>query len=375
MDLAAFRHQFPVLRTRSYLFSGALAPAARGVRAAWDEWSDAWEYDPNHVYTGPMMTGRMDELRSAFAGLIGAASSSDICLTDNTCRAANIAVGVLAARPGSNVVVDDGTYPSGVYPWRAHGRHDVRVVHTDGVTDAAAAIGAAVDDATVAVSITHVAPFTGRRHDLRALADVCHAHGAALVVDAAQSAGVVPIDVVAEGVDVLVSTGMKWLLGPPGTGYLYLAPHLLDGAPALDVGYLGLDTELGDWPVDRLPPLRADARRYELGLPSLPALGAAIAGIDLLGAVGVERIEAQASRLAGRVIEALAAAGRDVVTPAASEQRASVVVVRSDDPAAEFERCRRAGVDIGALSGVLRIDPHGFNDDDDIDRLLEALAS
>src|SRR6478735_1240085 len=99
-----------------------------------------------------MMTGRMDELRAAFGRLIGGDPAS-VTLTDNTCRAANIAVGILAARPGSNVI----------------------------------------DDETTAVCITHVAPFTGRRHDLRALADVCHAHGALLMVDAAQTTGVVPI--------------------------------------------------------------------------------------------------------------------------------------------------------------------------------------
>ena len=66
MDLAEFRSQFPALRTRAYLFAGALTPAAKPVRAAWDDWTGSWEYDPNYVYTGPMMTGRMDELRAAF---------------------------------------------------------------------------------------------------------------------------------------------------------------------------------------------------------------------------------------------------------------------------------------------------------------------
>ena len=155
MDLAEFRSQFPALRTRAYLFAGALTPAAKPVRAAWDDWTDSWQYDPNFVYTGPMMTGRMDELRTAFGRLIGGDPAS-VSLTDNTCRAANIAVGILSARPGSNVVVDDGTYPSSVYPWRAHGQREVRLVHTDGVADAASLIAEQVDDETTAVCITHV---------------------------------------------------------------------------------------------------------------------------------------------------------------------------------------------------------------------------
>jgi selenocysteine lyase/cysteine desulfurase len=311
----------------------------------------------------------MDELRSAFGRLIGADPSS-VTLTDNTCRSANIAIGILAARPGSNVIVDDGTYPSSVYPWRAHENREVRLVHTDGVADAASLIAEQVDDETTAVCITHVAPFTGRRHDLRALSAVCHEHGALLMVDAAQTTGVVPIDVVAEGIDLLVTTGMKWLLGLPGVGYLYVAPEVLREAPVLDVGYLGLDTPLGDWPVGELPGILADARRYELGLPSLPALAACTAGIELLLEVGIDRIFAQSERLTTRAIEGLAERGRTITTPTDPAQRAGVIALPSDDPAAEFERCRRAGVDIGTLIGGLRIDPHGYNDDEDIDRLL-----
>ena len=162
-------------------------------------------------------------------------------------------------------------------------------MHTDGVADAASLIAEQVDDETTAVCITHVAPFTGRRHDLRALAEVCHAHGALLMVDAAQTTGVVPIDVVAEGIDMLVTTGMKWLLGLPGVGYLYVAPEVLREAPVLDVGYLGLDTDArrlaGGRDARRSCP---DGRRYELGLPSLPALAACTAGIELLLDVGID---------------------------------------------------------------------------------------
>ena len=314
MEIADFRSQFPALATRAYLFSGALAPAAAPVRRAWDAWSDAWSFDPNAVYTKAALLGEMDALRGAFAGLIGA-HPDEIALTDNTCRATNIAVRILAARRGGNVVVDDSTYPASVYPWRAHGRHEVRFVRTDGVEDGAAAIAAQIDDETVAVCITHVAPFSGRRHDLRAIGEAAQDHGALMLVDAAQSTGVIPIDVRAAGIDLLVTTGMKRLLGPPGIGYLYVSPEVLADAPVLDVGYIGLDVPLGDWPVSRLPPIASTARRNELGLPSLPALAASRAGIELLQAVGVARIAAQVEGLGSRCIDGLIERGGDVLTP------------------------------------------------------------
>jgi cysteine desulfurase / selenocysteine lyase len=370
MDIADFRAQVPITGSRAYLFSGALAPATIRVRAAWDAWTASWTDDPNAVYTDDGLIGESRALRASFARLIGA-DPTCVAITDNTCRAANIAIRVLAKRPGGNVVVDDGTYPSSVYPWYALGDREVRVVATDGVTDAAGALAEQIDAETVAVCVTHVAPFTGRRHDLAAIADAAHAHGAVIVVDAAQSTGVVPIDVVRDGVDALVTTAMKWLLGPPGVGFLYLAPRILADAPVLDVGYLGLDAPLGEWPVDRMPSVVADARRYELGLPNLPGIFAARAGIDLLLDVGVDRVFNRVEGLVTRCLDGLAERGADVATPRDPSQRAGVIVFNHDNPQRVFDVCRSGAVDIGTIGTVaVRVDPHGFNDDTDIDRFL-----
>jgi selenocysteine lyase/cysteine desulfurase len=314
----------------------------------------------------------MAALREKFAALIQA-EPSQIALADNASRAANIAVRILERRGNGNVVVDDSTYPSSVYPWRARGR-DVRYVPTDGVVDVTAAVGEAIDDETIAVCITHVAPFSGRKHDLAAVARAAHAQGALLMVDASQSAGVLPIDVRSEGIDLLVTTGMKWLLGPPGIAYLYVSRAVLSNAPVLDVGYIGLDCPLGEWPVGTLPPISPDAIRYELGLPSLPALAAARAGIELLLNVGAEQIAAHVECLVTRCIDGLLERGFDVVTPRDPKERGGVIVFRCERPEEIFNTCSSQGVDIGLAAGLVRVDPHGFNNDDDIDRLLRCCS-
>jgi selenocysteine lyase/cysteine desulfurase len=164
---------------------------------------------------------------------------------------------------------------------------------------------------------------------------------------------------------------MKWLLGPPGIGFLHLSPRLLADAPLLDIGYLGLDAPLGEWPPDAMPPSVPDARRYELGLPSLPGVFAARAGIELLLAVGIDRIHAHVERLASRCIDGLEERGGDVITPREPVARAGVIAARHPDIQRVFAVCRARRVDIGAI-GSLRIDPHGFNTDDDVDRFLAA---
>lgn len=369
-DLTSFRDMFPALRTRAYLFSGAMAPAATPVRRAWDTWTEAWSGDPNSVMTEEAMLGEMAALRQAFAGLIGA-SASEIALTDNTSRAANIAIRLLAARSGGHVVVDDTSYPSSVYPWYAIGRK-VRYLPTDRMDDPSAAVAEAIDADTLAVCVSHVAPQSGRRHDLGVLSQAAHEQGAALMVDAAQTAGVVPLDVMAQGVDVLVTTSMKWLLGPPGIGYLYVNQELLGSAPVLDVGYIGLDVALGDWPAASLPPVTPHARRYELGLPALPGLTAARAGIELLSSVGLDSIYDRAGHLAGQCIDGLLELGQHVVTPQDPAKRAAVLVFLHDQSQAIFAACRERGVDVGTLGpkGGIRVDPHGFNNEEDIDRFL-----
>jgi cysteine desulfurase / selenocysteine lyase len=367
MNLTEFRAQFPILQDRAFLFSGAMAPAAAPVRARWDAWADSWSDDPNSVLDLDAMIWQMSVLREAFSNMIGA-DAGEIALTDNTSRAANIAIRILEARDG-NVVVDDSTYWSSVYPWRAHGR-EVRYVATEDSADAAATIARAVDKDTVAVCVSHVAPFSGHRHDLTELASVAHSRGALLLVDAAQSTGVIPINVHEMGIDFLVTTGMKWLLGPPGIGFMYASHEVLAQAPLLDIGYIGLEGGPADWPVTQLPPVSPNARRYELGLPSLPAVAASSSGIELLLAVGLEQISAHVERLVTRCINGLIDLGQDVITPLDPGKRAGVIVIRSQQAAELFDVCRRQRVDIGTVVGGVRVDPHGFNNEQDIDRFL-----
>ncbi len=373
MNIDDFRSAFPITRERAYLFSGAMTPASDRTERALQDWVTLWRSRPLVSYDAAFQ--QIEKLRAAIAGLFGI-DATRVSITDNTSRASNTAVRLLECSPGANVVFDETTYPSSRYPWlRLTGAAPRVAVRKDGERHSEAVVRC-IDDHTVAVSVSHVAPLTGVKHDLRAIADAAHRHGATLIVDVAQTAGVVPISLDEEGVDMAVGTTMKWLLGPPGVGFLCVRDEYLDNSSAVDLGYMALDVAGEEWPQDALPPLWPDSRRLELGMPSLPVLNPAVAGIELLLEVGLDAVQQQVEMLVGRCIDGLAEVGIAVRTPADPADRAGVVAF--DHPRARelALRLATAGVDIGGYDfGLGRVDPHAFNTVEDVDRFLDGVRT
>ena len=326
----------------------------------WDERFSEWE-----------------AVRERLARLLGVTPGS-IAIVDGTSRASNLAVALLSQRNTGNVVVDPTTYKSSLFPWLLPERAGLEVRRAVSRSGALAAAPGdfepLIDDRTVAVSITHVDPVSGFRHDLRPLADLAHAHGSAFIVDVAQSAGVVPLDLIEQGVDLAAGTAMKWLLGPPGIGYLYVSEALLAATGAPQVGYLGADLD----PMDssRLR-FRAGARRHELGLPSLLGLPGFRAGLDLILDTGVPLIAAHVEGLVDRCLDGLRTLGIEATTPVDHGYRAGMVVIPAKRPSELHAYLRQRSVDVWRheARGFIRVDPHLFNSHRDIDRFLDRMES
>lgn len=374
MTPAELRALFPITATRACLYSGALSPAAAPVRAAHDRWTERWALDPAEPYAH--YRDEWELARQRFAALIGA-DPAEVAVVDNTSRASNLAVQMIAAPPGSNVVVDEYTYPSSLYPWLLPARSHVELRYVPAREHRVLLddLARAVDDRTVALSVSHVSPKTGFRHDLRALADLAHAHGAYLVVDAAQSAGALDLDVRRDGVDLLSTCAMKWLLGAPGVGFLYVRGELIERCPPPQVGYPGLVRPPVFDPNDPNPVVyRPGALRYEVGMPDLPGLAATRAGLDLLLAVGIAAVERQVRALTDALVEGLLRRDLRLLTRPEPELRAGVIALQVPDAAALEAFLRARGVDAwGDRQQLQRADPHCFNNQEDIDRFLEGL--
>ena len=365
------RELFPVLKTRAYMFSGGIAPNTTRALAAIDEFNDKLTNDPGELYRHTRED--FDIVRKLFADLIGA-DEDEIAVTDSTGAGSNLAVELIDPVPGSNVVFDASAYPSAAYPWMLPPRDHVErrfVDYRDGIIhlDDLAAV---IDDNTIAVSVSHVSQETGFRYDLAALAKLAHDHGAVLCVDAMQSAGALRIKVHEEDVDFLATGAMKWLMGSAGVGFFYAARRHLDRMPP-HAGGPGAQTDNRPWREREFNP-KPGADRLHVGMPNLLGLAATRPGLEILHEIGMDVVEAHVLDLSGYCISQLRERGLTVVTPFEEKYRAGIVSIQmkdDDDAQAADEFLTSRGVDGYHHLGVLRVDPHVFNNRDDIDRFLK----
>ena len=363
---ARFRPLFPITELRSYLFAGGLAPAATPVRAALDEWTDRWMFDP--AYHRARYFDEWGLLRCRLAAVLGA-DPTEIALVDNTSRGSNLAVQMIDVPPGANIVTDETSHPSAVWPWLHPSREPVEIRKAV----AGRPIEEMVDGRTIAVIVSHVDARTGFRHDLRRLADLAHTAGGYLLVDAAQSAGALEIEAEGEGIDFMSGTVMKWLLGPPGVGFLYARRDHLEKMSTPHVGYVGVRCDGPPDPANLL--FEPGAVRHEIGLAALPAIAAARQGVEIILDAGVEAIERHVLDLSEHLVKGLEARGIEVLTPADRAERGGVVAFHYDGAVALCRHLRSVGVDVWGYDedDRVRADPHLYNTTGDLERLLRGI--
>jgi selenocysteine lyase/cysteine desulfurase len=234
-------------------------------------------------------------------------------------------------------------------------------------------IASAVDERTAVICVSHVQYATGHLLDPAGLVELARSVGATLVLDATQSAGVVPLDAPALGVDVLVTSGYKWLCSAPGAGICYLRPELWE---RLDPPFVGWKSTEDAAAFDATTiPLARSARRLEYSTPAYAAGAALSAAVDYLLDLGVENVLEHDLALAGELRAGLERLGAEVLTPAEDERRAGIVIARfpGRDGPAVAAALAEAGVIVSPRLGAVRFSLHHFNDSTDVERALAAL--
>ena len=277
---------------------------------------------------------------------------------------------------GSNIVTSEAAHPSTMYPWMRVAeatKARVRWARGENWYVAPETIEGLVDDRTAVVCLSHVEYGTGQLHDLGRFAELAHAHGALLVVDATQSAGQVPIDVEATGVDAVVSSTYKWMCGPFGAGVMYLSPSLQETSPGI-VGWRSHDN-MWDFQADRLVYPRS-AKRFEYGTMAYgTALGAGQA-IDYLLDLGIEAIAAHNRAIAEELRLGLLDLGADILSPRDALERSAIIAARfpGRDSRTLTGALEEQGVVASLRRDFIRFAPHLYNDSEDVEKALYALT-
>lgn len=325
------------------------------------------------------------EAREAIAQLFGIGDSSRVVFTHSATESINLAIGGLL-QPGDHVVTTTMEHNSLVRPLHRAAQSGVEVTWVEGDRSGfvdSRKIGEAIRPNTRLVALSHCSNVTGVIQPIEEIGPLAREAGALFLVDAAQSAGCLPIDVNEMRIDLLAAPGHKALYGVQGTGFLYIAEGV-ELTPLL-VGGSGGHSAGPEQP-DAMP------ERFESGTLNTPGIAGLKAGVEFIRETGVDRIRGRESALVGQLLEGLRdMPGVAVHGPDAPEKRGSVVsfTVEGFDPSRigfrldqDYDICVRVGLHcafsahktIGTFpAGTVRVSPGYFNSEGDIEDFLKAL--
>ena len=368
-----FRQAMPVAKKWAYFDHAAVAPlpeAARMAIAAWlDEAAD--EGDTNWQ----SWSRQVEATRIAAAKLLGA-TAAEVALLHSTTEGINLVAEGLDLRSGDNIVTLDNEFPSNAYPWlnQAYRGVETRRVATDDGRVDLDRLAEACDERTRVVSVSWVGYASGYRVDLAAVAEIAHCRGAFLFVDAIQGLGVFPLDVSNTPIDFLAADGHKWLLGPEGAGLFYVRRELLERLRVVGVGWHSVP-HASDYSRIELV-FKPTAARFEGGTQNMAGFIGLGASLELLNLHGTQAISRQVLAMTDLACEELSELGAIIHSHREGDCRSGIVSFElpGQDPQALRQKCLTRGVALACRNGRLRIAPHGYACEEDVERLVEALG-
>ena len=371
-----YRKWMPVTHRWAYFDHAAVAPLPQPTAEAISKWCQQATQEGDTVWLE--WNRDVERVHDLTASMINA-EPAEIALVSSTTAGITLVAEGFPWQNGDNVVTLANEFPSNLYPWMnlaSRGVETRRVeVHSDGRVDLDRLL-AACDGRTQIVSLSWVGFASGFRLDLPKVVEAVHDRGAYIFLDAIQGLGVFPLDVKQVPVDFLAADGHKWMMGPEGAGIFFVRKQHLDMLRPLGVGWNSV-THRHDFSKVELT-LRPTAARYEGGSQNMAGFLGLGASLEMLMRFGVSP---NRSPVAERILEItdyavqqLCAAGAAIVSVREDPHRSGIVAFRLDgqDHDTVRGRCLRAGVVLSHRNGCLRISPHAYVNEDDVDRLVAA---
>ena len=363
-----------------YLNAAATGPIPVRTAAELDRWTELREH-PWKIALDEQF-GALAKARRLCAGLIGA-DEAEIALTPNTSTGLNIAAQILPIERGKVILGYDGEFPANVYPWMAIDRRTAGAARfeqlallSNGLPDWEA-LPARLDAGDVAVlAISWVSFVSGDRADLETIGTMCRERGIRFVVDAIQGVGTTPLDVHKCKIDILSSGAQKWLLSPWGSGFCYIRHDLVQNLEPSTVGWLAMHgSEDFSNMLDYKLNYADDARRFEVATIPYQDMAGMNASLELFGEIGLGVVSSTIHALAARLIAGIVTIKTlSLVTPVDPKRRAGIVSFNVENVEAVSKRLSDEGVSHSVRGGgVIRMAPHIYNTEQQIDRVLALL--
>jgi len=374
MDPLEARSLIPLTAHYIHMNHAGVSPMTERSRAAIERVVDG---ALNRPYPAGAAMDEADRVRELAGRLING-SPDGVALTRSTAHGMSLVAQGLDWKRGDNVVGAEWEYPANVYPWMALAANGVEFRPTKliGGRVLPDAIFAMIDERTRVVALSHVEFWNGFRVDIDAIGAECRRRGIVFAVDVMQSVGALRIDVSRMPIDFCAAGAGKWLLGPPGIGFCYFTPELMERVRPQVVGAVSV-VEHDQYFVPKLE-FAPTARRYEESVVSLLDTAALGSALDLLLEVGTDVIEERVLDLSARLAGGLASRGYELVEPWPRTRAESSGIVSFRKPGATHQEVLRdltaARVIARTHRDFVRLSPHFYNTEDEVDRVLEVLA-
>ncbi len=374
MDPLEARNLIPLTEHYIHMNHAGVSPMSHRGRAAIEQIVDAFL---NRPYKDHWAQDEGDRVRELVAQLINGDPDS-IALTRSTAHGMSLLAQGLDWRPGDNVVGAAGEYPANVYPWMAlaERRVELRMAQPVEGRITPESVLSLVDARTRVVALSHVEFWNGFRVDMETIGVECRRRGLVFAVDVMQSVGALRVDVRRLPIDFCAAGAGKWLMGPAGIGFCFCVPELLERLRPVVVGVcsvVGFDRYF-DYDLTLAP----SARRLEESVVSLLDTAAFGAALELLLEVGPDTIENRVLDLSARLAAGLSERGYELVEPWPRSRGESSGIVSFRKPTASAQEVLRdlsaARVIARTHRDFVRLSPHFYNTDEEIDRVLDVLA-
>ena len=373
--LLAWRAEFPILDTCTYLVSHSLGAMPRKTATYLQQFADEWSTRGVRAWNeGWWEIGRTTG--DLLAPVLGVQRGTISMHQNVTVAQAIIASCHTFDSRRNKIVMTDLEFPSNMYLFEGFRRYGAEIVYVkspDAMRSDLQALLDAIDERTVLVPLSYVLFKSAFIQDVAAVIEKAHRVGARVILDVYQGAGTVPMQIEALRADFAVGGSVKWLCGGPGAGYLYVRPDL---AAELSPGIVGWAAHAEPFQFAGGAIAYADApERFQSGTPNVPSIYSARAGYEIVAHIGVAAIREKSLRLTKRIIDLAREAGYRVNTPEKDAERGGAVIIDVPDGMRVANELIRREVIVDYRPGAgIRMAPHFYNTSEEIEHAMNVLT-